>query len=77
MNDDWDDEDFDSDNVDFSETQTCPSCRSDIYEDAEQCPVCGEYIVWSRQTLSGRPWWFVALGLVGILAVIWALSVGW
>jgi hypothetical protein len=56
------------------ETQECPSCGADIYEDAEQCPSCGDYVVFSNSTLSGWPWWFVALGLVGILAVILALS---
>jgi hypothetical protein len=67
------DEDEDED---VAETQPCPSCGAAIYEDAEQCPVCGDYVVESRRTLSGWPWWFVALGLLAIVAVILALIWG-
>ncbi len=56
------------------ETLACPSCGADIFEDAEQCPACGDYVVFSDAALSGWPWWFVALGLIGIVAVILALS---
>lgn len=70
---DWEypepDEDEDDD-----ETRACPSCGEEMYEDAEQCPACGEYVVFSNAALSGWPWWFVLLGLVGIVAVILALS---
>ena len=62
---------------DISATQACRSCGAAIYEDAEQCPVCGEYVEFSTGALSGWPWWFVTLGLVGITAVILTLSWGW
>ena len=59
---------------DASETQVCPSCGAAIYEDAEQCPACGDYVVFSDSAISGWPWWFVALGLVGVVAVVLAVS---
>ena len=63
----------DEEDEDYAETVACPACAADVYEDAESCPACGEYIVLSKSGLSDWPGWFVALGLVGILAVILAL----
>jgi len=65
---------FDEDD-EFTETVACPSCGADVYEDAVQCPRCGEYITHSSNVWSDRPWWWIVLGLAGILAVIVALSV--
>ena len=61
-------------NEDVSETRACPSCGAAIYEDAEQCPTCGEYVAFSRAAILGWPWWLVALGLAGILAAILTMS---
>ena len=66
-----------SEDEDLSETLACPSCGTFIYEDAEQCPACGEYVEFPSRALSGWPWWFVALGLAGIAAVIFSLTWGW
>ena len=72
--DDWDMEDDEDDDDDG---ETCvlpgPACGAEVYEDAERCPHCGEYIVRRLQNWEGRPWWWVVLGLLGIGAVIWAL----
>ncbi|MBW3541015.1 MAG: zinc ribbon domain-containing protein [Planctomycetes bacterium] len=67
--DDWpDDDDESADLID------CPHCGSAIYEDAEQCPRCGMYVVHEGSPLGGRPLWFVLLGLAGVIAVIAVLS---
>jgi hypothetical protein len=58
---------------DYAETLPCPACGTDVYEDSECCPTCGEYLDFSSAGLAGWPWWFVALGLVGIFAVVLAL----
>ena len=46
--DDWDDEDddFDANYEDDEEepTVTCPYCRAEVWEEASQCPECGEYL---------------------------------
>ena len=72
----WDDEDWLDDDDGETLTIPCPHCRADIYEDAEQCPHCGEYVerrststVWS-----GRPVWWILLGGLGIIATIIALT---
>ena len=59
---------------DSVETLRCPSCRDEVYEEAEWCPTCGQYVVFDNRPLSGREWWFVSLGLLGMAAVILALS---
>ena len=64
--DDWPD----GGDPDESGVAACPKCGADVYEDAEQCPLCGEWITHSTHPLSGRPWWFVLAGLAGIAAVI-------
>lgn len=72
--DDFEEPDDHWDDDDSTETIRCPHCAADVYEDAEQCPVCGEYIMPSTSVWADRPWWWIVLGIAGILAVIVALS---
>ena len=62
---DWDDS---------TDVIACSNCGSEVYADAEQCPLCGEYLIRSSRVWDGKPVWWVALGLAGILAVIMVLS---
>ncbi len=64
----WDEEDTD--------TVTCPACGADIYEDSEQCPVCGQYILSQTSAWQGKPLWWIVLGLLGIAAVTIGLLLG-
>lgn len=68
--DEFDDED------DTSETVTCPECGQEVYEDAEQCPTCGNYFLADTNPLHGRSAAWLILGLLGVAAVIVALLVG-
>ena len=64
------DDDFYVDDDD-SETVPCPDCGEDVYEDAERCPACGNYIVHTRPHIwANRPLWWIVLGACGIAAVI-------
>lgn len=71
---DWGDEDWDEDgwssDDDEAEVCACPNCGADVYEDAVRCPHCGEYVTFSTAALAGRPWWWVATFLLGVVAVI-------
>jgi len=67
LHDDRDDGDDETDVV------PCPECGAVVYEDAEQCPSCGLYIVPSTSPWRGRPRWWILLGLMGIAAVLWLL----
>jgi uncharacterized paraquat-inducible protein A len=55
---------------DSSETVSCRKCGAEVYEDAEKCPRCGEYITAGSQLWSNRSWWWVLLGALGIAAVV-------
>jgi len=59
---------------DRDHTAPCPNCGAEIYDDAVQCPVCGEYLTNDTSPWSGRPLWWVLLGLAGIVAVIVVLG---
>ena len=65
-----DDDDFDDSDL---ETVACPKCGRQVYEEAEQCPHCGEYITHDTRVWSGKPWWWIVLALAGIAAALWAL----
>jgi hypothetical protein len=81
--DDFGDDGFEDDNFDAGdfdddvELVDCPECGEEVYEEAEQCPYCGNFIVRSQiggsSAWSGRPLWWLILGLVGIGATIVAL----
>ena len=85
--DDWDDGEADEDWPDddgsdddghddgASLTVSCPACKADIYEDAEQCPYCGEYVVRSSNIWNGKPVWWIVVGGLGIIATVFALTV--
>ena len=64
---------------DLSETVACTQCGAEVYEDAVRCPNCGNYMTPDTNIWSGRPGWWIVLGLLGILAVILVLSgfFGW
>ena len=62
-NEDWDDED---------DVVPCGNCGRDIYDDAERCPYCGEYISRENRRLTGKPWWMI-LGVLLCIIVVY----GW
>ncbi len=60
-----------------SETYPCPECGAEVYEDAEMCPSCGQFITpGARRQWTGRSTWWLLLGLLGIGAVLWVLVFG-
>jgi hypothetical protein len=59
----------DSDDPDATATVLCSSCGTEVYEDASQCPVCGEYIIASRLE-SGFPKWMVWLAFLIVFAIL-------
>jgi hypothetical protein len=77
--DDLDDREYpDDDESDDDELETieCPQCGRQVYEEAEQCPYCAHFITRETRVWSGKPWWWIALALLGIAAMIWTLVVG-
>ncbi len=72
----WEYPDVDATNDEQAETLPCPECGADVYEDADQCPVCGHYILRDTHIWSGRPGWWIALAVLGIIAMVLALGLG-
>lgn len=74
--DDWETDDADADWPDDDDGETltipCPFCKADIYEESEQCPHCGEYVVRSSTAWNGKPIWWIILGILGIIAMMFA-----
>jgi predicted nucleic acid-binding Zn ribbon protein len=68
---DPDESDQDSDD-DVSATVPCPNCGRDVYEDADQCPHCGEYITPSASP--GRPTWLIIAAILALLGVLFWLA---
>jgi predicted nucleic acid-binding Zn ribbon protein len=52
-------------------TVECPYCRAEIHEDSQRCPRCGEYISAEDAAPSARkPWWLI-LGVIVCLYVVY------
>ena len=70
--DDWEDSDDEEETL----TLPCPECGAEVYEDAEQCPQCGSYLTAGTHPFAGRSIIWIGLGLLGVVAVVWALTIG-
>ncbi len=58
---------------DDTDTYACPHCGAEVYDNAVQCPVCGDYITASESPLAGWPVWWLALGVAGVVAAVLVL----
>jgi hypothetical protein len=64
-----DDEDLPED-ADEETTIPCPHCGEDVYDDTEQCPACGTWLVRDGRPTSGRPSLFVVGVVVALLVIL-------
>ena len=71
--DEFRDEEFpDQDAGRGSSTVACPNCRKPVFDDADRCPSCGDWIVPGSEPPQREiiPWWVVvALLLAGTLVI--------
>lgn len=65
-------EDYDE----YESTFPCPACGREIDEDAQLCPGCGTAVMHDTGIWTGRSRMWVVLGVLGIIAVILALTLG-
>ena len=72
---DEDEEEDWSPDEDEDETIPCPNCKKDIYDGAEQCPYCRQYISEEDVPREAKPIWIVIGTLVCLaLAAMWVLG---
>lgn len=64
----WEDTEPDDDTTD-----DCPHCGASIYDDAERCPACGEYLSREDAPPRGKPWYVVVGAIVSLAIVAWWL----
>ncbi|MCU0959191.1 MAG: zinc-ribbon domain-containing protein [Pirellulaceae bacterium] len=71
-------DDPDDDELDDKDTATiaCPHCGAEIYEAADQCPACGMFVMPDTRVWSGKSVWWIALGVLGVVAALLALVLG-
>lgn len=55
------------------QTLPCPRCGGEIYEDADRCPRCGEYVV-AGQRASGSLWRIVAAVMALLAVLLWLIA---
>ena len=72
-----DDSDEDSESADengSTETVPCPCCRKPVYEQAELCPHCGNYIL-MQDAPNRKPLWMIvtAVATLAAIALFWVL----
>ncbi|MDB5388073.1 MAG: hypothetical protein JWM11_3719 [Planctomycetaceae bacterium] len=67
--DDWDD-DFDGDDEDDQLTVPCPYCRHPVYEDAEYCSNCDEYISLEDAPPVPKPIWVVVVVMLCLASML-------
>ena len=53
-----------------AELLPCPECGADIYEEAEQCPICGSYVTFRTNVWADRSLAWVLVGLAGVVAFV-------
>ena len=68
-----DEDEHDDEAVD---TVPCPECGHEVFDEAIACPYCGYYLTSDTRVFSGKPWWWILLGVIGVVAVILALTWG-
>ena len=79
--DEWEDDPEDGDDwqpdddAEDDDTVPCPHCRAPVYEGAEQCPACGNYLSEEDDPPARKPLWLV-IGFVLCLSIVclWALG---
>jgi len=69
--DDDDDEDYSVNSE--SSTDPCPHCGAQVYEDAEQCPLCGQYITDEETPRTSQPRWVVWTAIVILVPLTYVL----
>lgn len=70
--DDFDDESWDADDAEDDpdgDVLPCPYCGASIYDDAVQCPKCGEYLSREERSSPTQPKWILVTAAILLAAL--------
>jgi hypothetical protein len=56
---------------DAVDTVPCPFCKTAVYDEAEWCPHCRNYLFYDGTAASAKPWWVVGGVIVCLLVVLY------
>ncbi len=57
---------------DDDDVLACPSCRSEVHEDTQQCPHCGDWIIPVDPRGGSKRWvWVVVAVLLIVSLLLW------
>jgi hypothetical protein len=60
---------------DSVDTVPCPHCGREVYDEAERCPYCEQYISEEDTPPARKPWWLI-LGVVVCLYLVYRWVTG-
>lgn len=63
--------DFDDDEEDEVATQDCPYCQAEIFDDAVQCPHCGQYLSSEDAPAARQPTWVILTALACLVMILY------
>jgi predicted RNA-binding Zn-ribbon protein involved in translation (DUF1610 family) len=63
--------DFDENDDDAADTLPCPNCGREIYDEAQRCPHCGQYIAAGERASAHPPWVVITAVLCVLIALLW------
>jgi hypothetical protein len=66
--DEIDDADYPDPADDDEDTVPCPSCGAEIFDDAPQCPICGEYVTHATTMTLHPIWRWTAIAILAVVA---------
>ena len=70
--DDWETDETSPWDEDAEDTTfPCPYCGASIYEDAECCPHCNQYLSAEDAVTNRKPLWVLAVAFALVIAVVW------
>jgi hypothetical protein len=70
--DDWETDETSSWDEDEEDTTfPCPYCGASVYEDAEWCPHCDQYLSAEDGGTSRKPLWILVVALGLVAALVW------
>lgn len=64
----------DASDINDSETDPCPKCGAQVYEDTIRCPRCGTYLNEDEFAPHIPQWVWIGLALALIVVLLWILK---